>query len=267
MMKRFIVFLLLCSYVAVAKAQDLVIVHTNDMHSQLEPQTSGRNKDLGGILAVSGYIQQIRDQHPEVLYLDAGDYNQGTPYFNIFDGEAEIALLNEMGLDATTLGNHEFDNGVIELANRLKKAQYVTLCANYTIHYRPLRRIVKPYVIFEKNGHKIGVIGLTINLKGLVSSKVLAQMEYHDPIPIVNELSAQLRHKGCDMVICLTHLGVNIDRELAAQTRGVDLIIGGHSHTYLVNEPARINNLDGESVPIVQVGSSTVYVGRVDVNF
>jgi len=246
--------------------QDLVIVHTNDFHSQIEPFKSGRNAGTGGLLSLSGYLEDMRKEYPNLLYLDAGDYNQGTPYFNLFGGKVEVEGMNALGLFATTLGNHEFDNGLEDLVARLKMADYHILCANYDILYRPLRKLVKPYVIARVNGMKIGIIGLTMNLNGLVSSQVLRHMKYRDVVQAANNLASQLTRKGCDLVICLTHQGVDADIKLAARSRNIHLIIGGHSHTFL-EEPVIQSDLDGHEVVIVQTGAYGVYAGRVDITF
>lgn len=258
-------FLLLAVPLSVT-AQDAVIIHTNDFHSQIEPFVSGRNAGSGGLLSLSGYLEEMRKEHPGLLYLDAGDYNQGTPYFNLFGGVVEVESMNALGLDATVLGNHEFDNGLEDLVKRLEKADYHILCANYNIKYRPLRKIVKPYVIFDLNGKKAGVIGLTLDLQGLTSSEVLRRMGYIDPIQTANRLASKLKRKGCDLIICLTHLGLKGDIELAAQSRAIDLIIGGHSHTFL-EEPVMQANTDGRDVVIVQTGAYGVYAGRIDIIF
>ncbi|HPJ83055.1 MAG: metallophosphatase [Bacteroidales bacterium] len=246
--------------------QDLVIVHTNDFHSQIEPFQSGRNAGTGGLLSLSGYLEDMRKEFPDLLYLDAGDYNQGTPYFNLFGGKVEVNGMNKLGLFATALGNHEFDNGLEDLVSRLKMADYHILCANYDILYRPLRKLVKPYVITRVNGKKIGIIGLTLNLNGLVSSEVLRLMQYRDAVQTANNMASRLKRKGCDLVICLTHQGLDADIKLAAQARNIHLIIGGHSHTFL-EEPVSATDLDGHEVVIVQTGAYGVYAGRVDITF
>ncbi len=251
---------------APVQGQDFVILYTNDIHSQIDPFTSGRDAGKGGLLTMSGYLEEVRREVPHVLYLDAGDYNQGTPYFNLFGGQLEVAYMNAAGLNATVLGNHEFDNGLDDLANRLKKAGYTTLCANYTIDHPALRKIIKPYAIFKVGGHKVGVIGLTIDMYGLSSGKVLEQMHYHDPEPIVNEYARKLRKKGCDFIVCLSHLGVEHDVRLGQQVRGVNAIIGGHSHTFMEN-PEIVTDLDGKPVTVTQTGAKGVYVGRMDVTF
>ena len=267
-----IVCLLLVSYMA---AQDLVILHTNDVHSQMDPQESGSKAGLGGAERRAAYIAEVRKAHSgKVIVLDAGDYNQGTPYFNLFGGKLEVALMNAMGYDAAALGNHEFDNGQEDLAKRLKKAKYTTVCANYSFAKTPLKRLVKPYTIIKRNGYKIGIIGVTVSLQGVVFAAAIKNLDFQNPVPVVNELAAFLKEKKkCDLVICLSHLGYDggssvrpSDVYLAEHSRNVDLIIGGHSHTLLLSPDIR-KNLDGKEVPVVQADSRGAYVGRLDLFF
>ena len=256
------------------EAQDLVILHTNDTHSNIEPATSGRNAGTGGVQRRANYFAAVKEANKNVLILDAGDYNQGTPYFTLFGGEAEIELNNAMGYEAVALGNHEFDNGVEHLANRLKKALYPTLCANYDFSGTPLEKIVKPYIIIKKGGRRIGIIGVTLDLHGYVAEKSRAGVKYSNPIPVVNELAAKLKNrKGCDLVIVLSHIGYDggspdnpADKDLAALTSNVDIIIGGHSHTFM-EKPEVVMNRDGKGVIINQTGAAGVYVGRIDITF
>ena len=256
------------------EAQNLVILHTNDTHSNIEPLTSGRNAGLGGVQRRANYIASVRAENKNVLLLDAGDYNQGTPYFTLFGGEVEIELNNAMGYDAVSLGNHEFDNGVDHLANRLKKAKYATLCANYDFKGTPLAGIIKPYTIIKRGGKKIGIIGVMLDLKGYVAENSRKGIKYKNPVPIVNELAEMLRNKkGCDLIIVVSHLGYDggtpekpADKELAALTSNVDIIIGGHSHTFM-ESPERVINRDGKGVIINQTGAAGVFVGRIDITF
>jgi 5'-nucleotidase len=255
-------------------SQDLVILHTNDVHSNIEPLTSGRNAGFAGFQRRANYIKSIRENYPNVLLVDAGDYNQGTPYYTMFKGKMEIMLYNAMGYEAVCLGNHEFDDGQQLLAERLKEADYVTLCANYDFSKSPLKEIVKPYTIIVKGGKKIGLIGVTLDLKGYVPEKARAGIEYKNPIPIVNKLAKRLKDKErCDLVIVLSHLGYDggtkerpSDLDLASESRYVDIIIGGHSHTFL-EEPAIVKNSSGKGVIVNQTGALGVYVGRIDINF
>jgi 5'-nucleotidase len=255
-------------------SQDLVILHTNDTHSNIEPLSSGRNKGFGGVQRRANYIDSVRKAHSNVLLLDAGDYNQGTPYFTLFKGEMEVMLYNAMGYDAVSLGNHEFDNGQQELASRLTKAKYVTLCANYDLSKTPLDTLIKPYIIIDKGGRKIGIFGLLLDLNGYVNRKARENMIYMDPVKIANKMARKLKFKEkCDLVIALTHIGFDSDKEgdisdqyLAKNSQYIDIIIGGHSHTFL-ERPVVIPNRLGKGVIVNQVGTAGVFVGRLDITF
>ena len=272
--RHIILLPLLCVAVGLS-AQDLVILHTNDIHSQMEPMTSSATMGLGGAERRAAYIAQVRKEHSgKVILMDAGDYNQGTPYFNLFGGVMEVQIMNALRYDVTTLGNHEFDNGQKDLAKRLSKARYATVCANYDFSKTPLKRHVKPYTIIKRNGYKIGIIGVTVYLKGVVSQEAVAGLEFENPIPLVNDWADFLKNKKhCDLVICLSHLGYGEgsaerpgDVRLAEQSRNVDIVIGGHSHTFLP-EPDMRKNAEGQEVMIVQTGSRGVNVGKIEVNF
>lgn len=274
MRRVFLLLTLLPLLATTVVAQDLIILHTNDTHSQMEPFTSGRNSGFGGVERRSTYINSVRATGAEVLLLDAGDYNQGTPYYTLFKGMMEVELFNAMGYDAVALGNHEFDDGQEDLARRLKSANYPVLCANYNFDGTPLEGLVKPYTIVERAGKKIGIIGLLIDLKGYVDPKGIVGLKYEDPIKVGNRLAKELKVKeGVDMVIYLTHVGVNGrgkrnpgDIDLAKKSRDVDLIIGGHSHTYL-EQPLKVKNRAGKEVLITQTGSHGVNVGRIEITF
>jgi len=266
-----LIICLLCVYGLAA--QELVILHTNDVHSQMDVLSSGEGAGLGGVERRAAYIEEMRKTYTNrVIVLDGGDYNQGTPYFNLFGGVLEVALMNAMGYDAAVLGNHEFDNGQEDLAQRLKKAKYVHLCANYSFKETPLKKAIKPYTIIKRNGYKVGIIGVTVTLRGVVMESAIKNLDFQNPLPIVNRLAEFLKkEKKCDLVICLSHLGYDggtpdrpSDLYLAEQSRYIDLIIGGHSHT-LLEQPDIRKNLDGKEVPIVQAGSRGAFVGRVDV--
>ncbi len=254
--------------------QDLVILHTNDTHSNIETITSGRNAGYGGFQRVANYFDKVRHENNNVLVLDAGDYNQGTPYFTLFKGTTEVMLYNAMGYDAVCLGNHEFDNGQQQLADRLKQAKYPTLCANYDFSKSPLKDLIKPWIIINKGGRKIGIIGVLLNLKGYVSESGRADIIYKDPIKTANKLARQLKHgEKCDLVIVLSHLGYDggdkenpSDTELAKYSRNIDIIIGGHSHTFL-EKPVLMKNRAGKGVIVNQTGTANVYVGRLDITF
>ncbi len=247
------------------KATTLTILHTNDTHSQVEPKVNGQ----GGYARRMGLIAEERKQNPNLLLVDAGDFCQGTPYFNFFHGRVEIDALNRMGYDAATLGNHEFDNGLDTLAAVLRLAHFPIVCANYEVAGTPLEGIVKPYTIVKKGGLKIGIFGLGVQPKGLIADKNFEPIGYLAPYPIAQEMATLLRHdKHCDVVVCLSHLGTYpgapddyCDTELAAETRDIDVIIGGHTHKKY--DDLRIRNLDGIEVPIQQMAKSGVWLGEV----
>lgn len=254
-----------------ARPKHIVILHTNDTHSQIEPMRIGSGAGFGGVERRYEYFQDVKKENKNVLILDAGDYNQGTPYFTVYKGDVEMELMNALGYDAAALGNHELDNGQEELARRLKMAKFPTLCANYDFTDTPLEDLIKPYTIFKRGGVKIGVIGVTVKLNTLVMASALEGMTYNDPIPIANDLAKMLKEEEkCDIVIVLSHLGYSSsnpnnasDLALAEKSRNIDIIIGGHSHTTLIEESIR-KNLDGKDVIITQVGSRGEFVGRLD---
>ena len=251
----------------------LTILHTNDMHSHIHPFTSGRNKGLGGMAQRAALIKQIRKQEEHVLLLDAGDVFQGTPYFNVYSGELEFKLMSEMKYDAVTLGNHDFDNGLEGLKKQLPHANFPFLIANYDFSDTILKNTFKPYKVFRKGDLKIGVFGIGIELDGLVPKNLYQNTVYQDPISAANHYANLLKQKErCDLVICLSHLGFKYKGEkisditLASQTRDIDLIIGGHTHTFL-KKPVKQLNLDEEEVLINQVGWAGINIGKIDYHF
>ncbi len=258
-----------------AKGQDLVILHTNDTHSQITPQVTGEGKGLGGYERREAYINSVRREHRNVLLIDAGDFSQGSPYFSLFKGDVEIELMNALKYDVVCLGNHEFDNGQAELARRIGNAKFDVVCANYEFDEgTPLHGAVKPYTIIKKGGKRIGIIGLLVNIKGVVSSKYLKGANYLHPVKVMNNLALELKHTHkCDLIIVVSHCGYYEGREnnpgdryLAAQSENVDIIIGGHSHTKLEDKVIVKNKL-GRDVMIVQDGEKGEYVGRIDLWF
>jgi 5'-nucleotidase len=251
----------------------LTILHTNDMHSHIHPFTSGRNKGLGGMAQRAALIKQIRKQEEHVLLLDAGDIFQGTPYFNVYGGELEFKLMSEMKYDAVTLGNHDFDNGLEGLKKQLPHANFPFLIANYDFSDTILKNTFKPYKVFRKGDLKIGVFGIGIELDGLVPKKLYQNTVYQDPISTANHYANLLKQKErCDLVICLSHLGFKYkgekisDMTFAGQTRDIDLIIGGHTHTFL-KKPVKQLNLDQKEVLINQVGWAGINIGKIDYHF
>jgi len=251
----------------------LTILHTNDMHSHIHPFTSGRNKGLGGMAQRAALIKQIRKREEHVLLLDAGDIFQGTPYFNVYGGELEFKLMSEMKYDAVTLGNHDFDNGLEGLKKQLPHANFPFLIANYDFSDTILKNTFKPYKVFRKGDLKIGVFGIGIELDGLVPKKLYQNTVYQDPISTANHYANILKQKErCDLVICLSHLGFKYkgekisDMTFAGQTLDIDLIIGGHTHTFL-KKPVKQLNLDEKEVLINQVGWAGINIGKIDYHF
>lgn len=250
-------------------AQDLTILHFNDTHSHVDPQRSGEHQGMGGVIEQAAYIDSVRcaDGKRNVLLLHAGDFGQGTSYFTELGGNIEIDVMNALGFDVVTLGNHEFDNGIDELSRRLKNLKADVVCANYDFTGTPLDGIVKPYVIVRKAGKKIAVIGLLTDIMSVVDKSVATQLQYQDPAQVVNRLAAYLKEdKGCDMVICLSHLGYGEDKDLASQIRNVDVIVGGHSHTQLDDLQA-VKDLDGKDVIIVQNWKWGLCAGHLSIDF
>ena len=251
-------------------AQRLVILHTNDTHSQIETIRVGDNKGLGGVERRLQFIDSIRHQYGKckVLLLDGGDYDQGTPYYTLGHGDLEVDLNNALGYDVVTLGNHEFDDGQQDLLRRLKKEKYKVVTCYYDFSQTCLAKKVKPYTIVRRGGMKIGIIGTTSYLETTVKASSLDGVKRLDTIEEVNKWADLLRNeKHCDLVILLSHLGLYQevkgtvdDQMMAAASRDIDFIIGGHTHTYL-EKPVEVKNLDGKIVPIVQVGSQGIGVG------
>ncbi len=259
------------------KNKRITILHTNDVHSQIEPLPNNHYKypGLGGFARRAAQIDTIRKENPHTLLLDAGDIFQGTPYFNYFGGELEFKLMSMLGYDLATLGNHDFDNGIDGFYKQLPNANFDFVSANYDFTNTILEGKVKPYKIFIKDGIKIGVFGLGVALEGLVTPKLYKETKYLDPITISQDIVKELKEEQhCDLIICLSHLGYYYkksptkicDLELARQTKDIDLIIGGHTHT-LLPKPTIEKNSVGENVLINQCGKSGVYMGQIDFYF
>ncbi|MBC6112305.1 bifunctional metallophosphatase/5'-nucleotidase [Pedobacter fastidiosus] len=260
---------------AKGEIKKLTILHTNDVHSRIEPfpMDGGKMQGLGGVAKRSTLIKKVRLEEENVLLLDAGDIFQGTPYFNLYGGEVEIKLMSQMGYDAATLGNHDFDNGIEGFYKQLPNANFPILISNYDLSNTIMNKSTLPYKIFKKGGLKIGVFGIGIDLAGLVEKKNYGETIYQDPIQKSNEIAERLKHDlKCDLVICLSHLGYSYrenkvsDKVLAKQTKNIDLIIGGHTHTFMA-EPEDILNLDGKITTINQVGWAGINLGRIDYYF
>ena len=256
------------------KKKRLVILHTNDTHSTIEPFPSKHSKfpNMGGVSKRHTILQKIRSEEEHVLLLDAGDIFQGTPYFNAFNGELEMKLMSLLQYDAATMGNHDFDIGLEGFLNAQQFANFPFLCANYDFSETILDGKTKAYHIFHKAGIKIGVFGIGVALKGLVSIDNYGNTRYFDPISTANKIASELKSKSCDLVICLSHLGfeyenksINSDRKLAAETQNIDIILGGHTHTFF-DKPLVLKNSKNKDVLINQVGWGGVYLGRIDID-
>lgn len=269
MMKRLISMIAAVIAASTLYAQDLTILHMNDTHSHIDPQRSGDYIGMGGVIEQAAFIDSVRvaEGKKNVLLLHAGDFGQGTSYFTELDGNIEIDVLNSMGFDVVCLGNHEFDNGTSELARRLRNLKADVVCANYDFSDSPLENLVKPYAILRKAGMKIGVIGLLTDISRVVDKDIAAEFKYMDPATVVNKYADYLRNrKGCDMVLCLSHLGYENDKETAAASRNVDAIVGGHTHT-LLHKLQKVKDLDGKDVIIVQNWKWGLNVGVLKADF
>lgn len=255
--------------------KQITILHTNDVHSHIDPFPSNHSHhpNAGGVARRAQLIEQIRKENPNTLLFDAGDIFQGTPYFNFYGGELEFKLMSLLQYDAATLGNHDFDNGIDGIYAQLPHAKFDLLSANYDFKNTILDTHIKPYKIFYKENIKIGVFGLGIKLKGLVIKELYKETKYNDPITIAQDISKKLKkEEQCDLVICLSHLGYTYrtekvsDLKLAAQTEHIDLIIGGHTHTFL-KKPTLVKNRKGIEVLVNQVGCYGLYLGKIDFYF
>ena len=253
----------------------LTILHTNDVHSRIDPFPPNDPKypNMGGVARRAALIKKIRSTEKNVLLLDAGDIFQVIPYFNLYGGELEFKLMSEMGYDASTLGNHDFDNGIDGLVKQMPNMNFPFLNANYSFNDTLLENKVNEYKIFRRGNLQIGVFGIGIELRGLVDPKLTGNILYNDPLVNANRISTLLKNEEkCDLVICLSHLGYKYndkkvsDSVLAKESSNIDLIIGGHTHTFL-DEPTLIINKDGKEVLIAQVGWAGIKLGRIDYYF
>ncbi|WP_299255566.1 metallophosphatase [uncultured Aquimarina sp.] len=260
-----------------SKTKKITILHTNDVHSHIDPfgPDDGRNSNKGGVARRATIIESIRKENPNTLLLDAGDIFQGTPYFNFYGGELEFKLMSMLKYDVVTIGNHDFDNGIEGLHAQMPYAKFNFVSANYDFTNTVMDTFVKPYKIIVKDTIKIGIFGLGIELEGLVMKDLYKETKYLNPIEIAQDMSARLKNEEkCDLVICLSHLGYDYKNEpskvsdlsLAEATDNIDLIIGGHTHTFL-KEPTVVKNRKDKNVLVNQVGCYGLYLGRIDFHF
>lgn len=268
--------LLLFTAVGTYAQKHLEVLHTNDTHSCIMPlnpnladtAVAGR----GGFLRRVAMIKEERAKNPDLLLIDSGDFSQGSPFYTMFKGDVEVGLMNLMGYDAVTIGNHEFDFGLENMARIFKMAKFPVVCANYDFTGTCVEGLVKPYVIIKRNGLKIGLFGLSPQLEGLVDLSKCKGVTYLDPIEVGNRVAAELKHdKKCDVVICVSHLGwlrpdEMGDQKLLASSKDIDLVLGGHSHSYF-KALRYVNNADGKAVPVDQNGKNAMYVGKLTLSF
>lgn len=252
----------------------LLMLHTNDTHSCVMP--INRNfadtalADKGGYLRREAFVEQMRRSDKDLLLFDSGDFSQGSAYYSMFHGEVEVQLMNQMHYDAATIGNHEFDFGLDNMKRIFEMAEFPIVCANYDFSATVLKDLVKPYVILNRKGLKIGVFGLSPQLDGLVAKSAYGDVKYEDPVKVANKVASYLKlEEHCDLVVCLSHLGWGInkvnDEVLINNTRYIDAVLGGHSHTYFT-EPKEVPNADGQPVICNQMGKSGRFVGFIEVD-
>ena len=274
-MKRIIIMSLFVLSLAISAAaggkKQLLILHSNDPHSCIMPLKTTLADTLkagrGGYLRRMEMVNEERKANPDLLLFDSGDFSQGSPYYTMFKGDVEVGLMNMMHYDAATIGNHEFDFGLENMARLFRMAEFPIVCANYDFTGTCVEGLVKPYVVIKRNGMKIGVFGLAPEMKGLVSDKNCVGVKFLDPVAKAQEMADILKNeKKCDLVVCISHLGwgtsgVN-DQVMMSKTRNIDIVLGGHSHTFF-NTLRYVKNLDGVSVPNDQNGKSGIFVGRL----
>ena len=257
------------------KHKQLVILHTNDTHSTIFPINDQLPDTVkagrGGFLRRMAMLKEERAKHPDLLYFDSGDFFQGSAYFTMFKGDVEIGLMNQMGIDASTIGNHEFDFGLDNMAEMFRKATFPILCANYDFTGTVMEGVTKPWIVIKRNGVKIGVFAVCPKLEGLVSEKNCPGVKYLDPARVALETATMLKQEQkCDIVICISHLGWNSgrgedDQYMIKGSRHIDLVLGGHTHTYMQKLEYE-KNMDGKPVPVDQNGKHAVFVGKMVVD-
>ena len=243
-----------------ASAQKLTIMHFNDTHSHLEPERAGKSAGRGGVIERAALVDSVRNAvgRRNFLLLHAGDFNQGTSYYTTLGGMLEVGLVNALGYDVVTLGNHEFDDGIEHLGRRLAGLKCPVVCSNYDFSQFELGKYVKPYVVLKRGGMRIGIFGMLTDITKVVERTIADRLPKLDDVETANRWASYLKNeKKCDIVIALTHLGIEnedfMDQDLVRATRNIDLVVGGHSHTF-IKDIVYENNIDGKPVPIVQNG-------------
>ena len=243
-----------------ASAQKLTIMHFNDTHSHLEPERAGKSAGRGGVIERAALVDSVRNAvgRRNFLLLHAGDFNQGTSYYTTLGGMLEVGLVNALGYDVVTLGNHEFDDGIEHLGRRLAGLKCPVVCSNYDFSQFELGKYVKPYVVLKRGGMRIGIFGMLTDITKVVERTIADRLPKFDDVETADRWASYLKNeKKCDIVIALTHLGLEnedfMDQDLVRATRNIDLVVGGHSHTF-IKDIVYENNIDGKPVPIVQNG-------------
>ena len=243
-----------------ASAQKLTIMHFNDTHSHLEPERAGKSAGRGGVIERAALVDSVRNAvgRRNFLLLHAGDFNQGTSYYTTLGGMLEVGLVNALGYDVITLGNHEFDDGIEHLGRRLAGLKCPVVCSNYDFSQFELGKYVKPYVVLKRGGMRIGIFGMLTDITKVVERTIADRLPKFDDVETADRWASYLKNeKKCDIVIALTHLGIEnedfMDQDLVRATRNIDLVVGGHSHTF-IKDIVYENNIDGKPVPIVQNG-------------
>lgn len=266
-LKNIALYVLLGVSLTVSAQKKIVILHSNDTHSRIEPlpATDKRYPNTGGVIVRKAFIDEVRKNNKDVLLFDAGDFVQGTPYFNLFHGRVEAQAMDLMKYDAGTLGNHEFDYGLDTLKMIIGKLDFPIVNCNYDFSNTVLKNIVKPYIVLKRFGLKIGVVGVGADPEGLIQQDKYEGMIFKPIESTVNYYAKLLKEKEkCDIIICLSHIGYLKDISLAEHSQNIDLIIGGHSHTYM-EQPDIRKNVEGKDVLIFQTGKNGSFIGRIDV--
>ena len=270
-MKHLLISILLAfASVGMAQPKQLVILHTNDTHSTIFPLNVNLADTLkagrGGFMRRVAMLNEERKKEPELLLFDSGDFSQGSPYYTLFKGDVEVGLMNQMRYDAVVIGNHEFDFGLDNMARIFRMAKFPILCANYDFTGTPVEGLVKPYVILKRKGMKIGVFGLSPAMEGLVDTAKCHGVKFLDPIVVAKDMVRTLKQRRCDLIICLSHLGWHIrgidDKLVIENTEGLDLVLGGHSHSFF-EQLQYAKDPSGKNVPVDQNGKHAIFVGKM----
>lgn len=264
-MKKIFAILAVCIAAAACQPR-LVIIHTNDTHSHFDPVRGGESDGLGGIIERAAFVDSIRAKYPaeKVLMLHAGDFNQGTSYHSELGGSLEPKMVNALGYDCITLGNHELDEGIESLAERLSKIDCPVVCANCEFP-DILQQYVTPTAVIERGGMRIGIMGMESEIDKMVAAPIAQRIKQFDNVGTINKWTAQLRkEEKCNFIILLSHLGYDVDQEVVPQTTGLDLVVGGHTHTF-VDGFVYVKDARGKKIPIITDGCWGLEMGLIKI--